>query len=64
MLLLFIFGVQFMATEKIVWNTTFYNLDVYNIHQNLAKQYNDRTDLIVDKPTASAHHAVLPSVYD
>ena len=29
MLLLFIFGVQFMATEKIVWNTTFYNLDVY-----------------------------------
>ena len=48
MLLLFIFGVQFMATEKIVWNTTFYNLDVYNIHQNLTKQYNDRTDLIVN----------------
>ena len=48
MLLLFIFGVKFMATEKIVWNTTFYNLDVYNIHQNLAKQYNDRTDLIVN----------------
>ena len=48
MLLLFIFGVQFMATEKIVWNTTFYNLDVYNIHQNLAKQYNDYTDLIVN----------------
>ena len=48
MLLLFIFGVQFMATEKIVWNTCFYNLDVYNIHQNLAKQYNDRTDLIVN----------------
>ena len=48
MLLLFIFGVQFMATEKIVWNTTFYNLDVYNINQNLAKQYNDCTDLIVN----------------
>ena len=37
-----------LCTEKIVWNTTFYNLDVYNIHQNLAKQYNDRTDLIVN----------------
>ena len=48
MLPLFIFGIQFMATEKIVWNTTFYNLDVYNIHQNLAKQYNDRIDLIVN----------------
>ena len=31
-----------------VWNTTFYNLDVYNIHQNLTKQYNDRTDLIIN----------------
>ena len=29
MLPLFIFGIQFMATEKIVWNTTFYNLDIY-----------------------------------
>ena len=48
MLLLFTFGVQFMATEKIVWNTTFYNLDVYNIHQNLVEQYNDRTDLIIN----------------
>ena len=47
MLLLFTFGVQFMATEKTVWNTTFYILDVY-IHQNFAKQYNDRTDLIVN----------------
>ena len=44
----FFFGVQLMATEKIVWNTTFYNLDVYNINQNLAKQYNDRTDLFVN----------------
>ena len=45
MLLLFLFGVQFMATEKTVWNTTFYNLDVYI---RIAKQYNDRTDLIVN----------------
>ena len=29
MLLLFTFGVQFMVTEKKVWNTTFYILDVY-----------------------------------
>ena len=47
MLPLFTFGVQFMATEKKVWNTTFYILDVYNIHQNFANQYNDRIDLIV-----------------
>ena len=29
MLLLFTFGVQFMATEKTVWNTTFYSLEIY-----------------------------------
>ena len=44
MLLLFTFGVQFMATE----NKEHHLLHPGYIHQNFANQYNDRIDLIVN----------------